>query len=72
MKNIDPSHVVSHTTSGPICEHCQGTTEHEPWCITRDPNVLYAYRIVAEPAMLTLEDTLILHSLGVRWAATQG
>ncbi|HEV2469214.1 MAG TPA: hypothetical protein VGS78_08465 [Candidatus Sulfotelmatobacter sp.] len=68
MKNIDAFQAGSRVTSGPVCEHCQGTTEHEPWCITRDPNVLYAYRIVAEPEMLTLEDTLILHSLGVRWS----
>lgn len=68
MKNIDG---VGRTTSSPACEHCQGTTEHEPWCITRDPNVLYAYRIVAEPDMLSLEDTLILHSLGVQWSTAQ-
>ncbi|HTZ83829.1 MAG TPA: hypothetical protein VMB66_11585 [Candidatus Acidoferrales bacterium] len=71
MKNIDTSQTGSRVTSGPVCEHCHAAGEHEPWCITRDPNVLYAYRIVAEPKMLSLEDTLILHSLGVQWSVTQ-
>ena len=53
------------------CEHCEGIIRHEAWCITRDPNVYYAYQIVADPALLTIGDALILHSLGVRWERNQ-
>lgn len=51
------------------CEHCEGIIRHESWCITRDPEVYYAYQIVADPATLTPGDALILHSLGVIWGA---
>ena len=56
------------------CEHCEGIIRHEPWCITLDPLVYYAYQIVADPSKLTAGDALILHSLGVTWAgkACQG
>ena len=49
------------------CEHCGGIIRHEPWCITVDSVVRYAYHIVADPSQLTLSDSLILHSLGVIW-----
>ncbi len=49
------------------CEHCQGVFDHERWCVTRDPNVFYAFKIATDPAKITLGDTLILHSLGVAW-----
>jgi hypothetical protein len=49
------------------CGHCQGLTDHEPWCIMRDPKVQYAYAIVNDPCALTYRDSLILHSLGVAW-----
>lgn len=49
------------------CEHCEGIIRHEPWCITLDPTVYYAYQIVADPTKLTPADALILHSLGVIW-----
>jgi hypothetical protein len=49
------------------CEHCEGIIRHEPWCITIDPVVYYAYEIVADPSKLTVGDALILHSLGVSW-----
>ena len=50
------------------CEHCHGIIRHEPWCITRDRLVYYAYEIVADPSKLTFQDALILHSLGVTWS----
>jgi hypothetical protein len=53
------------------CEHCAGVIRHEPWCITRDQLVYYAYQIVADPSTLTLGDSLILHSLGVFWGPKQ-
>lgn len=49
------------------CNHCQGLSDHEPWCIMRDPKVQYAYAIVNDPCALTYRDSLILHSLGVAW-----
>lgn len=49
------------------CEHCEGIIRHEPWCITSNPVVYYAYEVVAEPGKLTFGDSLILHSLGVMW-----
>jgi len=49
------------------CEHCEGIVRHEPWCITLDPVVRYAYEVVLDPAKLTLLDKLALHALGVAW-----
>ncbi len=50
------------------CEHCSGSVRHERWCITRDPLVRYAYRVVQEPKELSFADNLILHALGVTWS----
>ena len=30
------------------CEHCEGVVRHEPWCITRSPEILYAYGVVLD------------------------
>lgn len=49
------------------CEHCEGIIRHEPWCITLDPIVYYAYQVVMDPSKLGVGDALILHSLGVTW-----
>ena len=50
------------------CEHCGAIGRHEPWCITCDAAVQYAYGVVLEPdKKLTLIDRLILHALGVVW-----
>ncbi len=51
----------------PACEHCSGIRNHEPWCMTLNPFVRYAFLAVVEPTGLTIGDTLILHSLGVSW-----
>ena len=67
MENMNYSQQRSSSTAM-ACQHCQGVGEHEPWCITRDPRVYYAYSIVSEASMLTYADTLILHSLGVTWS----
>ncbi len=71
MNNINSSHRNGLSNAAKVCEHCQAEGEHEPWCITRDPRVSYAYEIVAEASKLTFADTLILHSLGVTWAETR-
>jgi len=44
---------------------------HERWCPTRNPQVAYAYQVLADPARLSLRDQLILHALGVCWNAPQ-
>ena len=40
-----------------------GGIRHEPWCITCNALVRYAYEIVIEPGTLKLADQLILHAL---------
>lgn len=52
------------------CEHCEGVVRHEPWCITRSPEVLYAHGAVLDAGKLTKGDRLILHALGVMWVRT--
>ncbi len=56
------------SSEGSICGHCACATRHEPWCITRNALVRYAYEIVSRATLLTLEDELILHALGVEWS----
>ena len=51
------------------CGHCDGVTGHEPWCITQNASVQYAYQVITDPAQLSVEDHLILHALGVAWMA---
>jgi len=51
------------------CEHCGGIIRHEPWCITVDRTVYYAYEIVADPTKIVEGDAIILHALGVVWGA---
>jgi hypothetical protein len=58
-------------TAESACEHCAGIVRHEPWCITVDRIVYYAFEIVADPSKLTVGDSLILHSLGVNWATNK-
>lgn len=55
--------------AGAACEHCGGVVHHENWCITVAANVYYAYEVIADPSKLTIQDALILHSLGVAWMA---
>ena len=51
-----------------LCAHCGGATHHEPWCITCNSVVSYAYEIVVNGRHLTLGDEIILHALGVEWS----
>jgi hypothetical protein len=41
---------------------------HEPWCMTLNAEISYAYKIVMDPTALTVGDALILHSLGAAWS----
>lgn len=54
-------------TAESACEHCQGIIRHEPWCITLNPRIVYAYQAVLDASHLSLEDQLVLHALGVTW-----
>ena len=51
-----------------ICNHCAGVNSHEPWCITCNAVVRYAYAAASGVGHLTLGDELILHALGVAWS----
>jgi hypothetical protein len=54
------------------CENCQGIVRHEPWCITKNPNVEYAFLVIIEPMVMLEADHIILHGMGVRWNACKG
>lgn len=54
-------------TAESACEHCSGVVRHEPWCITRSSDVLYAYAAVLDAGNLSEGDRLILHALGALW-----
>jgi hypothetical protein len=54
-----------------VCEHCEGVVRHARWCITRDPNVRYAFEVILDPAKLSPVDVFILHSLGVVWGVNR-
>jgi hypothetical protein len=54
------------------CEHCAGVVRHEPWCVTENPLVAYAYLTATGAAPLSEPDNLILHALGVTWIDPTG
>src|SRR5215469_5432273 len=54
-------------TESSICDHCAGVTIHEPWCLTCNTVVRYAFEAASDTGHLTLGDELILHALGVEW-----
>jgi len=75
MSHTVESHAWYHTNkyaAEAACEHCGGVVHHEEWCITSNRKVAYAYEIVLDPGKLTIEDTLILHALGVAWKQNEG
>jgi hypothetical protein len=49
------------------CGHCDGVVRHEPWCVTQNESVQYAYQAVSNPSHLSPGDHLILHALGAAW-----
>jgi hypothetical protein len=49
------------------CGHCDGVIRHEPWCITQNDGVRYAFRVIVDPDHMTTGDRLILHALGAAW-----
>jgi hypothetical protein len=53
------------------CLHCERVTRHEHWCLTQNADVRYAFQAAIYPHLLTLQDSLILHALGVTWLGTE-
>jgi hypothetical protein len=59
------------------CGHCDGILRHEPWCITQNASVQYAYQVISDPShlsrvppsQLSRVDHLSLHALGAAWTA---
>jgi hypothetical protein len=49
------------------CRVCDGVVRHAYWCPKSNPVVGYAYGVVEDAGLLTFEDQLILHALGVAW-----
>jgi hypothetical protein len=49
------------------CGHCDGVIRHEPWCVTQNTSVQYAYQVISDPGHLSPGDHLILHALGTAW-----
>jgi hypothetical protein len=54
-----------------VCGHCDGVLRHEPWCVTQNASVQYAYQIISDPSHLNPGDRFILHALGVAWTAEE-
>jgi hypothetical protein len=51
------------------CGHCDEFLCHEPWCVTQNASVQYAYQVISDPSHLSRGDHLILHALGAAWTA---
>jgi hypothetical protein len=59
--------VSNQFSAASACEHCQGIVRHEPFCITLNSRVLYAYEIILDACKLTPGDQILLHGMGVVW-----
>jgi hypothetical protein len=66
-----PSSHSNQYSADSACGHCDGIIRHEPWCITLNGSVQYAYQAVSDPGHLSPGDHLILHALGAAWTATR-
>jgi hypothetical protein len=62
-----PSSHSNQYSADSACGHCDGVIRHEPWCITQNTSVQYAYQAVSDPGQLSPGDHLILHALGAAW-----
>jgi hypothetical protein len=62
-----PSSHSNESSADSPCGHCDGAIHHEPWCITQNVSVQYAYQAVSDTGHLSLGDNLILHALGTTW-----
>ena len=62
-----PSSRSNQYSAESACGHCDGVIRHEPWCITQNTSVQYAYQAVSDRGQLSPGDHLILHALGAAW-----
>ena len=62
-----PSSYRNEHSADSACGHCDGIIHHEPWCITQNASVQYAYHAVSGTGQLNPGDHLILHALGAAW-----
>lgn len=70
MSNTNSVYNSKQTTTQSVCALCEGIFSHEAWCASRDPGASYAFQIVVDASKISTGDSLILHSLGVAWAAS--
>jgi hypothetical protein len=66
QEHFPSSHSGQYSADSP-CGHCEGTNHHEPWCITQNASLQYAYQAVSGTGQLNPGDHLILHALGAAW-----
>jgi hypothetical protein len=64
------SHSNQYSADSP-CAHCDGIIRHQPWCVTQNVSVQYAYQAASDTGQLNPGDHLILHALGAAWTATR-
>jgi hypothetical protein len=69
VQHQHPSIHSNQYSADSACAHCDGVIRHEPWCMTQNDSVQYAYQAVSDPGHLSPGDHLILHALGAAWTA---
>jgi hypothetical protein len=76
-KNGDPQstlRISNQFNASSACEHCQGIVRDEPFCITLNTRVLYAYEIILDGCKLTPGDQILAarHERGLGRQAVRG
>jgi hypothetical protein len=69
VENHLPLRYSNQYSANSVCGHCGGVLRLEPWCVTQNASVQYAYQLISDPSHLSLGDRLILHALGAAWTA---
>jgi len=69
VQHQHPSIHSNQYSADSACAHCDGVIRHEPWCMTQNDSVQYAYQVISDPSHLSRVDRLILHALGAAWTA---
>jgi hypothetical protein len=67
VQNELPLRYSNQHSADSACGHCNGVNRHEPWCMTQNASVQYAYQVALDPDRLSPGDRLILHALGAAW-----
>jgi hypothetical protein len=66
-----PSSHSNRYSADSACAHCEGIIRHQPWCVTQNTSVQYAYQAVTDTGQLSPGDHLILHALGAAWTGAR-